>query len=278
MGGAIRGASDRASVVVPLLFSQRVRPGTLRLPRSRFRPRPKHAIHGLDADVGTALERERLRWNPFRRRPRIERLRSERWWKRRGLRRRRRRELVGPRVARTPETEASGVRGCAQTRTKVDLPAPAAPAAAAASPPAAATVTLGPGFVDVQRATAELGAVDAADSRLGGRGVRHLDEGEAARAAGVAVGDDADAIHLAVSRKDVAELLLGDVERTITNVNLSHVKRYSYTKRPRRGLTEVWWQSPSEVFYEKPSDGQTTLCTTNSRPLSTPRIGPFGNP
>src|SRR3972149_8233653 len=107
----------------------------------------------------------------------------------------------------------------AQPRTKVDLPAPAAAAAAAA---AAATVALGSGFVDVQRATAELGAVDAADSRLGGGGVRHLDEGEAARAAGGAVGDDAGAIHLAVSRKDVAELLLGDVERTITNVNLSH--------------------------------------------------------
>src|SRR3972149_11156345 len=77
----------------------------------------------------------------------------------------------------TPETEASGVRDGAQPRTKVDLPAPAAAAAAAAA--SAAAVALGSGFVDVQRATAELGAVDAADSRLGGRGVRHLDAGEA---------------------------------------------------------------------------------------------------
>jgi hypothetical protein len=65
-----------------------------RLPFSRFRPRPKHAVHGLDADVATAPERGRFSWNQRRRRPRLERLRSERRRKRRRFRWRRRRELV----------------------------------------------------------------------------------------------------------------------------------------------------------------------------------------
>ena len=48
----------------------------------------------LDADVATAPERGRFSWNQLRRRPRLERLRSERRRKRRRFRWRRRTELV----------------------------------------------------------------------------------------------------------------------------------------------------------------------------------------
>ena len=51
VGRAFRGAPDGAALVVPVDF---VRPGSLRLAVSRFRPRPKPALHGLDADVGAA--------------------------------------------------------------------------------------------------------------------------------------------------------------------------------------------------------------------------------
>jgi hypothetical protein len=61
----------------------------------------------------------------------------------------------------------------------------------------------------------------------------HLDEREPSRATGVAIGDYADASHVAISREDVPELLLGDVERTIAYVNLGHE-----TTPDRKGLSE----------------------------------------
>src|SRR6185312_14871480 len=51
----------------------------------------------------------------------------------------------------------------------------------------------GPGLVDVERTTAQAAAVGAGDGRFGFFVIGHLDEGEAARAAGFAVHHDADA-------------------------------------------------------------------------------------
>ena len=63
---------------------------------------------------------------------------------------------------------------------------PAAPAATAATTTAGALLR----DADLQRAAVDVAAVGRLDGRVGLRRAGHLDEGEAARLAGVAIGDD----------------------------------------------------------------------------------------
>ena len=56
--------------------------------------------------------------------------------------------------------------------------------------------------------SAEVGPVEGADGVLCGARVLHLDEGEAARAAGLAVGDDGHRVHGAVLLEEGPELVL----------------------------------------------------------------------
>jgi len=62
------------------------------------------------------------------------------------------------------------------------------------------------------RATAAAGTIEAARSRVGACGVRHLHEGEAARPTGLAIRDHLDPIHSAVRLEERAQLALGDGE------------------------------------------------------------------
>src|SRR6185295_8475049 len=74
------------------------------------------------------------------------------------------------------------------------------------------------GLVDGERAAAELGAVEVVNRRVATLG--HLDEAEAARAAGVAVGDDLGAGHGAVVAERLAEVVRGGRERQVPDVDL----------------------------------------------------------
>ena len=86
----------------------------------------------------------------------------------------------------------------------------------APSPRAAATRT---GHVDGEGAAVELPAVEGFDC---GVSAFHLDETEAAGAAGIAVGDDADALDRAMLAEEVANLVLGRTEGEVPHVDLLH--------------------------------------------------------
>src|SRR5262249_35430844 len=110
--------------------------------------------------------------------------------------------------------------------------APAAAVAATAAAAVAATVPAagagpllaGRGLVARQRAAADLRAVERGDRLVGG--VVHLDEREAAAAAGLAVGDDLRAQHGAVLGERLHEVVAGGLERDVTDVQLLRHKPF----------------------------------------------------
>ena len=97
----------------------------------------------------------------------------------------------------------------------VELVSP--PATAAASTTA---LILGPGFVDDEGAAIELLTIQSVDSCGCVLFFRHRHEAETARAAGIAIGDDADFFHFAVRGKEVSERLLRGGKVQIAHVNL----------------------------------------------------------
>ena len=117
----------------------------------------------------------------------------------------------------------------AATTTASALPATAAAASTTASTAveaaasAAGAFGLRTSFVHVERARSKLHSVAASDGFFGFFVVRHLDKAEAARLAGVAVFEDGNVVHLAVSRKGLSQLVFGDVEIQIADVNVFHI-------------------------------------------------------
>jgi len=75
----------------------------------------------------------------------------------------------------------------------------ARPTAAARTPkriPESATARrFWPGFINFQSAAIQVGSVKSRNSAVGFRSIRHFDERKSARAPGIPVGDDFDAIH-----------------------------------------------------------------------------------
>ena len=99
----------------------------------------------------------------------------------------------------------------------------AAPTAIAASASTgAATLGFGTGFVHVERAASQLGAIEGSDCFITLFGVRHFYETETAGAACVAVGHDADAIHLAVGFEEAAQFFFARIEVEVPNKNVFH--------------------------------------------------------
>jgi hypothetical protein len=99
---------------------------------------------------------------------------------------------------------------------------PAVPATTATSPAVTAATTanalcFGPCFVHVQRPSGKLSTIKRRDRFFAFFGVRHLDESEATRAAGIAIRHNADPIHLSVGSKKVAQLIFRDVEIEVAN-------------------------------------------------------------
>jgi hypothetical protein len=71
-------------------------------------------------------------------------------------------------------------------------------AAATGSATAAATATLRAGFVDIERASIQIGAVESCNRLVRLGAIRHFDEGKAARTARIPIGHHADAFHIPV--------------------------------------------------------------------------------
>ena len=102
---------------------------------------------------------------------------------------------------------------------------PAVPATTTTSPAVSAATTtdalcFGPCFVYVQRPSGKLSTVKRRNRFFSFFGVRHLDESETTRAAGIAIRHNADPIHLSVGSKKVPQLIFRDVEIEVANKNV----------------------------------------------------------
>ena len=102
---------------------------------------------------------------------------------------------------------------------------PAVPATTTTSPAVSAATTtdtlcFGPCFVYVQRPSGKLSTIKRRDRFFSFFGVRHLDESETTRAAGIAIRYNADPIHLSVGSKKVPQLIFRDVEIEVANKNV----------------------------------------------------------
>ncbi len=123
-----------------------------------------------------------------------------------------------------PSVRREGARGRSRARPANGLAAPPAPlgacclvaATAAAATTAAAVAVLG--FVDLDVAAAEVGAVEGADGVLGGTLLRHLHDSEAARAAGLAVRDHGYGLDRAMPTEEILEIRLGAIEGKVADV------------------------------------------------------------
>jgi hypothetical protein len=103
--------------------------------------------------------------------------------------------------------------------TTVPLSSTATSAATEASTPA---FGFGPGFVDVDRATADLRTIQSSNCLFAIFVAIHLDEAKAAGAACVAIGQNADALHLSVALKSLPQLVFVGVEAQIPHKNILH--------------------------------------------------------
>src|SRR6266550_7162993 len=101
---------------------------------------------------------------------------------------------------------------------------PCLPALRCAAAVAAAAAGALLGLIHPQRTPAELLAVEILD-RARGIGARHLDEPEAARPAGVAIGDDAHRLDGAVLCEQLAHLGVSGGKRQVANIDLRHAIR-----------------------------------------------------
>src|SRR3990172_9500465 len=76
------------------------------------------------------------------------------------------------------------------------------------------------GLVHLDAPTPEVAPVEGADRVGGGARFRHLDEGEAPRAAGLAIHDDAHGLDGAVSPEGAPEVCLGTRKGKVSDVDL----------------------------------------------------------
>jgi hypothetical protein len=93
---------------------------------------------------------------------------------------------------------------------------------------AAGALCLGASFVDVKRPAVEILAVQCGNRPITLAIVAHLDESEAAWLTGIAVGDNIDAIHGAVSFKKRANRLLRRSKAEISHKNIFHTRKILY--------------------------------------------------
>jgi hypothetical protein len=123
-------------------------------------------------------------------------------------------ELPAVSAAATPATAAS-------TTSASVAPASAA-VTTAASTSTAATLGFGPGLINIQGASADLLPVQRSDGFVTLFGICHLDKAKAAGTASVAVGHDADPVHLSIGFKQLTEVFLRSVEIQISDEDILH--------------------------------------------------------
>jgi hypothetical protein len=133
----------------------------------------------------------------------------------------------------------------------------AATASTAPASSAGRTIRLRSRFVDVDSASAELRSIQPCDCLLPIFVAGHLDESEASGPAGVAVGHDADAIHLSIGLEGLPQFVFTGVEAEIPHENILHASASALSCRKcklssadlagREGLPEIetgsWQQS-----------------------------------
>ncbi len=124
-------------------------------------------------------------------------------------------------VAATTTAAAATTITAAATATISAVAATAASASVAAATTSAA-LRLGASFVDVDGASADLGAVERRDGFLAVLVAGHFHETEAAGAAGIAIGHDAYAVYLSVTLKQLPQFILTGVEAEVPHKNILH--------------------------------------------------------
>jgi hypothetical protein len=95
---------------------------------------------------------------------------------------------------------------------------------AAVSTAAAAAIFLRTGFVDIQCATVELGSVQSVDSTVSLSIATHFDKAEASWLAGIAIGNDADAVNGPICFEQGPKSVFGGGEAEISNKNIFQVR------------------------------------------------------
>jgi hypothetical protein len=86
----------------------------------------------------------------------------------------------------------------------------------------AAAISLGTGFVNVQRAPTQFFAIERGNCFLRFRGIGHFDEGKAARTASIAIGHDADLLDGPVGLEQRPQLCFGGAVGDVANKQLLH--------------------------------------------------------
>src|SRR5262249_5088683 len=120
---------------------------------------------------------------------------------------------------------------------RLDVPADCGLVAVAAAVAAPAGASAGAvftrlGLVDGQRAALVVGPVEGGDRLVAA--LAHLYEGEAPRAAGVAVADDLGPGHAAVLAEDLQEVIGGGLEGEVSDVNvLAHHASFAGSQASR---------------------------------------------
>jgi hypothetical protein len=136
--------------------------------------------------------------------------------------------------AATATTAAAAVAAAATAAAATTVPAAAATAAAATTTTEATATTFlaGLGFVDAERTTVDVSAVQRLDRALGILLGCHFDESKTTRATGITVEHDLDVCDLAaVPFKGGAQGILGGLEGEVANVQ-SRSHRYLTISSP----------------------------------------------
>ena len=124
-------------------------------------------------------------------------------------------------VATTTTAAAATTITAAATATISAVAATAAPAAVTAAATTAA-LSLGAGFVDIDGASADLGAVERRDGFVAVLVAGHLDETKAARAACIAIGHNAHAVYLSITLEQLPQFILTGVKAQVPHKNILH--------------------------------------------------------
>src|SRR5213078_2967957 len=85
---------------------------------------------------------------------------------------------------------------------------------------AAGAFCLGPRFVDVDGASANLRSIQRFNRLVAFFGITHLDETEATRAASLAIGENADAVNCSIGCEDLAQFIFRRVKTQVPNENV----------------------------------------------------------
>ena len=128
--------------------------------------------------------------------------------------------------------QAKGLR----TRPGLKLPARLAALPGRAAKSAAGSLCLRPRFVNIDRATAEISAVQGSNCAVRLSRIRHFDKGKAACATRVSVSHQVDPLHFSIRLEECTERRFGSTEIQIPYKDVFHVVNVCLSiVRARRG-------------------------------------------